>query len=210
VKGVLADYASRKELLKIEAELTNMKNTWKLKNLADSHTIGNEKKDLFFIQKIRKLLSKNEEENEEDEDFSDDEFMKEYRRKRLEELQKDQHPSFGFVQNLTRDEFVDFIDQEKSNVFVVIHLYQDYIPACVKINKCLSSLAMKHTHVKFGKILSTEAETNYDDIALPTILVYQGGDVFQCFVRITDEIGITFDVDHLESLFLKSKVFSKK
>jgi len=153
---------------------------------------------------------KDQEEEEEDEDLLDDEFMVEYRRKRLEELQKAQNPTFGFVQSLIRNDFVNFIDNEKPSVFVIIHLYQDYIPACVKVNKCLASLSMKYTHVKFGKIQSTEAEANYDDIALPTILVYRGGEVFQCFVRITDEIGVAFDVDHLESLFLKCKVFSKR
>jgi len=199
VKGVLADYASQQELNRIENELRSLKTSWKLKQTALSGTIQNS------------VAEKQENEgttSDDDQFLEDDTFIQEYRQKRMIELQQSQLPCFGFVQGICRDQFVDCIDNESPSTFVVIHLYQDYIPACRKVNKYMFSLAQKYRRVKFVKIVSSEADINYDDIALPTLLVYKAGQLFTCLLRITDQIGNTFDIDHLETLLIKNKVLT--
>jgi len=149
----------------------------------------------------------NDEEKDLEKDlFEDDDFLEEYRRKRLEEMKRIKHSTFGFVQNLTRNDFVDCIDKENPNVTVVIHLYQEYIPVCIKVNKYLQTLAISLPHIKFAKILSIEADPNFDDIALPAFLVYKAGNFVGSLLRITDDLGNTFDVDHLEGLFNKNNI----
>jgi len=197
VKGVLADYASRQELLQMEAELKNLKTNWKLRNLALSNS--GQTHQLHNVIQYKKI----DPEEEDDEKFlEDDEFLEEYRRKRLEELKNAQNSTFGFLHSIKQEEFVDCIDKEKANTVIIIHLYQDYIPSCVKLNKCLQQLAQQYIHSKFVKIISTEADGNYDDIALPTLLIYKAGQLHTTFIRIIDQLGGTFDVDHVESLLI--------
>lgn len=45
-------------------------------------------------------------------------------------------PTFGFLRKIERNEFVDCIDDENPNVFVVFHLYQEvtiYLLICIII-----------------------------------------------------------------------------
>jgi hypothetical protein len=57
--------------------------------------------------------------------------------------------------------------------------------------------------VKFLRIISTEAKAGYDDIALPTLILYKEGKTLQTYVRVTDDLGSEFtavDVQELLSL----------
>jgi len=77
-------------------------------------------------------------------------------------------------------------------------------PACVKLNYCLQQLAIKYPMIKFLKIVSTEAKQGYDDVALPTLVVYRRGDLFKSFVKITEDLGThSFDQDDLEGLLMR-------
>jgi hypothetical protein len=53
------------------------------------------------------------------------------------------------------------------------------------------------------KIVSKEALATFDDIALPTISIYRGGDLYTSLVRIQDSLPSAFDEDHLEVLLKK-------
>jgi hypothetical protein len=70
------------------------------------------------------------------------------------------------------------------------------------MNFALQQLAIKYPYVKFLKIFSTDAQSNYDDVALPTLLVYRSGQLDKCFVRVQDTIGTAFDVDNVEKLLV--------
>lgn len=75
----------------------------------------------------------------------------------------------------------------------------------------LSQLAVKYTYTKFMRIVSTDAESKWDDICLPTLLVYQGGNLIHSFIRIQDSIGKNnnFDQDHLEQFLVSKNVLKK-
>jgi len=170
------------------------------------------------LKKKSLVLRSNEGENKKDEldelEDEEDDFFKEYREKRLKQLQSQVKQSssqnstqakktstFGYLKTITRREFLDEIDKEDPNTFVVVHLYQDYIKECTRLNKYLQSMAIKFFSIKFLKIISTEASCTYDDIALPTIIVYRGGEIFSSKVRIIDEVGKDFDYDDIEIFF---------
>lgn len=61
-------------------------------------------------------------------------------------------------------------------------------------------MAVKYPYVKFLKIISTDASATYDDVALPTLLAYQNGQLVASLIRITEEIGHTFDQDDVQKL----------
>jgi len=88
------------------------------------------------------------------------------------------------------------------HTFVIIHLYQNYIPACVRLNDILKRLAKKYPTIKFGNIISTDAKPGFDDIGLPSLIIYKGGDVHLSFVRLQEDLGSGFDIDDVDQFFI--------
>jgi len=115
-------------------------------------------------------------------------------------------PSFGFIRQITREEFLPAIEKENENVFVIVHLFKNHISECVLMNKCLQQLAIANTRVKFLKIISTEAILNYDDVALPTLCVYKKGKQIATIVGISQELSENFDENDVVDLLKKYNV----
>jgi len=113
---------------------------------------------------------------------------------------------FGNLTQLTKSNYVDFIDSEGPDTFVIIHLYQNYIPACVRLNDILKRLTKKYPTYKLGKIISTDAKPGFDDVGLPSLIVYKGGDVHLSFVRIQDDLGSGFDIDDVDQFFIEQGI----
>jgi len=200
VKGVLADYAEAKEKFREKQAIEKQV----LQKMFESQCI---------------TVNNQPEKNEEDELDEDDLFLKEYHERRLAELKNqnvsttEHHsltPTFGFLRQISRDEYLDVIDNERNDIFVVIHLYQTYIQSCNKINKHLSELAPKYNTVKFLKIIASEAQPDFDEIGLPAVLVYRGGQLFKMFVPITLELPSLFTCKDLEVLFAKNGIIKSK
>ena len=57
----------------------------------------------------------------------------------------------------------------------MIHLYESDVEACMMLNHFLGQLAPVHKHVKFLKIVASDAQQNWQRKALPTLLIYKGG-----------------------------------
>ena len=63
---------------------------------------------------------------EDDPDLEDDEYFKEYRAKRLEELKEQAgRPRFGGLIEISRPEFEVHVTRAPKDAVVVIHLYQN-------------------------------------------------------------------------------------
>jgi len=191
VKGVLADYAEAKENLRLKNQMDKAETMRKIEKMAI--TVGNNN-------------NINNNNNLEDEDEDEDEFMRMYRQKRLAELQQVQRPTFGYLRAIDSSEYVDAVENENKDAFVVVHLYKNEFKACVKLNLILQNLAIKYPFVKFMKIISTEALPKYDDVGLPTVLVYQAGELVHRWVPITSKLGNTFDSEDVELLLAKGQV----
>lgn len=118
-------------------------------------------------------------------------YQKERMREMIEQL-KNVPKRFGTVVALTNgDEFLHAIDNEDKVVTVIVHIYENKIPACKKLNRCLAELARSYDNVKFCNIISSVAgmSQNFNLSGVPALLVYKAGNLIGNFVRLTDELG---------------------
>eukprot|EP00899_Mesostigma_viride_P025083 jgi/Mesvir1/575/Mv02021-RA.1 len=117
-----------------------------------------------------------------EDEFEDDRFLEEYRKKRMAELQAAaSKPRFGTVKPIMGCDFVKEVSQ-MGDIWVVVHLYKNSIPACGILGSCLDDVASRHPDTKFVKIVSTECIPNYPDANVPTVLIYHKGDVVNTIV----------------------------
>ena len=133
----------------------------------------------------------------------EDEFLKEYRRKRLEEMRKafESVPKFGKVISLSKDDFLDAIDKEQKNVKVIIHLYEEDVEACEAMNGCIACLAKEYPSVKFCKIKASEAKLSksFSNRGVPALVFYKNGELIGNYIRLSDELGDDFYATDVES-----------
>jgi len=190
-KGVLADYAEAKEQLRVKTQAEKAAAWRQMEKMAI--TVNNNNNN-------------NNNNNQEEEEDDDDEFLRQYRQKRMLEMQQSAKPTFGFLRSIDSSEYIDALENEHKEVFVVVHLYKNEFRDCVKLNLILQNLAIKYPSVKFLKIISTEANAKYDDVGLPSLLVYKAGELVHCWVPITTKVGKGFDSDDVEILLAKNKV----
>uniref|UniRef100_A0A7N0UA37 Phosducin domain-containing protein n=1 Tax=Kalanchoe fedtschenkoi TaxID=63787 RepID=A0A7N0UA37_KALFE len=118
------------------------------------------------------------EELEDDLDLDDDRFLEEYRKQRLAEMREAAKVmKFGYVMPISGSDFVRQVSEAPPDVWVVVHLYKEGIPECGVLMESLEELAKRYPATKFVKIISTECIPNYPDCNLPTLLVYNAGNV---------------------------------
>eukprot|EP01104_Vermistella_antarctica_P004389 TRINITY_DN14845_c0_g1_i1.p1 TRINITY_DN14845_c0_g1~~TRINITY_DN14845_c0_g1_i1.p1 ORF type:complete len:280 (+),score=66.63 TRINITY_DN14845_c0_g1_i1:138-977(+) len=142
--------------------------------------------------------------DEEEEEDSDDDFMAEYRKKRMAELQEmASMPRYGVLQSLSRQTFVDAVENEPPNIIVVVHMYDVTNESCALLNKHLEQMSPSFPHLKLCRMLSEHASQKFDPVAHPALLVYRGGDMVQCHLRLTDQLGYRFSKEDVESFFRK-------
>jgi len=213
VKGVLSDYASAKdknikEQSKKEKEFKEKLSNYWNRNL-DTNT-SKEKRDEYDEENEKRRSGEKSESVDENNDSDDETVFKKYREQRkmeiLQEQLKGKMPTFGYVRQIGAEDFLQAIDNENPNVFIIVHLYKNYISECVLMNKCLQQLAVAFTRVKILKIISTEAILNYDDVALPTLCIYKKGKQIATIVGIARELSENFDENDVAELLQKHKV----
>lgn len=148
------------------------------------------------------------------EDLLEDEFLKEYRQKRIEEMRKrlENVPKFGKVIALTKENFLDNIDKEDPSVKIVVHIYEDDIPGCEAMNGCLQCLAKDYQSVKFCLIKASTAKlsTYFSSFGVPAILVYKNRELIGNFIRLTDEFGDDFYATDVEDFLISHGVLPDK
>ncbi|ORX43573.1 thioredoxin-like protein [Hesseltinella vesiculosa] len=124
------------------------------------------------------LANKTLDELDELEDEEDDRIIAEYRRKRLEEMQASAaKEKYGDVMEISKPEFIKQVTEASQECMVVVHLYQDAIPVCKVMNQCLSELARQFKATKFVKIVADQCIPNYPDRNVPTLVIYDRGDI---------------------------------
>jgi len=137
------------------------------------------------------------------EDDLDERMFQKYREQRMGELlEKQQKEKFGEVVHVKQDEYVkEITEASQGETVVFVHLYQDSIPECKRLNMVMTELAHRHKAVKFTKIRATDANAEYPDSALPTLLVYRLGMVVDRMVAFKTHGGDPFTADGLEWTF---------
>ena len=86
-----------------------------------------------------------DDESDEYDDFLEDEderALEAFRAMRMKQLMSASAvPQYGRFQEVGKYEFLDEVDHADARTFVVVHLMEDYILACQRMNECLHSLA---------------------------------------------------------------------
>ncbi|CAF1295315.1 unnamed protein product [Adineta ricciae] len=144
---------------------------------------------------------KNKPKNELDEleDEEDERVLQEYRRKRLLELQeKAARARFGEVIEISAIDYVKEVNQAGADIWVVLYLYKSGLPICSLIGDHLRSLAIKYPQTKFVKSVSTVCIPNYPDKNLPTIFIYNNGELKHSLIGPFAFGGMNCRFDHLE------------
>uniref|UniRef100_A0A7S3DET0 Phosducin domain-containing protein n=1 Tax=Palpitomonas bilix TaxID=652834 RepID=A0A7S3DET0_9EUKA len=153
------------------------------------------------------MQKKTLDELEELEDEEDEAFLEKYRQQRIEQMKEAaKNDRYGTVEEISRTDFKQEVS-DAGDMWVVCHLYQDGIPECQLVNRCMMQLADKLRGTKFVKIISTRCIPNYPDKNLPTILIYHKGDVRGQIIGIGQIGGLKMTPDDLEWELSKTGAF---
>lgn len=149
--------------------------------------------------------------DEEDlDDDEDDDFQREFRQRRIEELRAaHQAPVFGQVKEVSAFQFLDEINDEDPRVFVVAHIYEHCVQACVHMNRCLEVVAKEHTGIKILRLEANKTPTGFDPVTLPVLVVYRAGDLHYSVLQVTEKLGNYFDASDIEWLLSEGGVFDQ-
>ncbi|XP_067933926.1 phosducin-like protein [Watersipora subatra] len=200
-KGVISDWQRLKQL---EAE----------KRLEQEQELLALQKKLSITCRSHLDDQKAEEEDEEllkQLESMDDEFTKEYQRKRMEEIRSliAGVPRFGTIQDLeTAVEFHDVTEDAHPLTTVIIYVYEENSLACVAMEGCLQYMCKQHLSIKFCRILAHKASlsTKFSEEGVPALLVYQKGVLVRNLVALHTVLGDDFFVGDVESLLKISEL----
>jgi len=199
-KGVLKDWREFKRLeteKREEQEREKRELAKKLTLTCRSHLNDEEEKDADA-----ELLAQLED--------LEDEFLKEYRAKRIEEMRHAlaEIPKFGKLITLTADNFLEEVDGENPGVTIIVHVGDKKVPACVTMNGCLSCLATEYPTIKFCRLAASDAKMSFKftENGVPALLVYKSKELVGNFIRLKEEFGDDFYANDIEA-FLQEHSF---
>jgi len=152
----------------------------------------------------RTNAAEEEEEEDEGEDEGDDAFRK-YRQQRLQQLQRAAQarsylPTYGELKDLSVDGYLTCVEGGHAETFVVVHLYEAHLPACVRLNVRLQELAVKFNQVCFGSMVASEAKEGMGTADLPALVAYRGGEYLESELRVHDTLGDELPLEGLQDL----------
>ncbi|KAI4163460.1 MAG: hypothetical protein LQ342_002967 [Letrouitia transgressa] len=127
----------------------------------------------------------------------DEDFMRTWRANRLDELAsmsqdirtRRSSPSmrkYGTLVTVDPIGYLDAVEKVHADTTVIVLIYDDESASSQMVEDALHSLARKHATVRFIKLHYLDAEM--DEIAVPGILAYKGGDCFANLVSVMNEI----------------------
>lgn len=145
----------------------------------------------------------------------DDGFLLNYQKKRIEEMmqQTNLKKKFGELTLLRNgQEFLDAIDKEDKAVTIIIHIYEDRVEACRIMNQCLKQLCRIYEYVKFAAIVASEAGVSreFKVDGVPALLVYKAGNIVGNFVKITNNLGNSFQAEDVQGFLIEHGLLEDK
>jgi len=110
----------------------------------------------------------------------DERAFEEYRQKRLANLKADyDRKRFGSVVEITKQNYVDEVNNAGEDIWVVVHVYKPGMMLCNLINQFLSNLAIRFNTTKFVKSIVDLCIPNFPEKNLPALFIYHNGSVVQ-------------------------------
>ena len=152
-------------------------------------------------------------EDDESED-EEDEAYRAYRAQRLQQVQQQvatlaHLPAHGTLDFVDKFEYIDIVDAAHPDAFVVVHLYEDFLPACVRLNFRLQELAAKHDQVRFLAVVASDAKEALNKATLPLLIAYRAGEYVQSVTRAHEAAGATDSGDELPAAALEALLTSR-
>jgi hypothetical protein len=159
-----------------------------LKECPDVDVIGETKK----CNEMSNSTEYDDEDENDESDFDDnDEFLEEYKRKRLLELQESAgkkekvHREFGDVILIDRTEWEHHVNNDSLHAWVVVALLSTYdSDRTAMMKKAIYELATIYSEVKFVQILSHQAIPNWPEENLPSLFIYRRGSLQHEMIRL--------------------------
>lgn len=149
-----------------------------------------EKLAIEAVENYDPLEKKTVEELKELEDDEDEEVLRAYTEKRMQELKEyAMKPKFGKVTELKKQDYIAEVTKAPKDVFVVLHLYQTYVESSNLLAKIFDYLAQKFPTVKFMQIVATNCVENFKDADVPGVIIYKDGQLIRQFVPATYFFG---------------------
>merc|ERR1712173_327390 len=114
----------------------------------------------------------------------------------------------GNTMELTAWTFQKEVDGAPKNVWIVIHVYQDYMERCARMNYAIAQVAKSYPNIKFLRARSDRLGLDdYPEIGLPTFIVFKNGQQLQNRIAVHEQLGKSpFDVKDVEAFLIKHKV----
>ncbi|XP_015590120.1 viral IAP-associated factor homolog isoform X4 [Cephus cinctus] len=193
-KGIIPEKQKEKEIT--EDQIVDL-----LENTIDQKT-GRAKND---------LNSRTLDELDELEDEEDEKVLLEYRRKRIAEIQQlASKAKYGDIKEISAQDYVHEVNNAGEHIWVVLHLYKPGIPLCTLVNQHLAALAKKYPTTKFLKSVSTTCIPNWPDKNLPTIFIYNNGNMVKQIIGPIELRGMKLTEPELEWMLGEVKALPTK
>ncbi|CAL8574558.1 hypothetical protein XPA_000514 [Xanthoria parietina] len=150
-------------------------------------------------------------------DDDEDDFMRTWRANRLTELANSttdvrtrrSSPSmrkYGTLLTVDPNGYLDAVEKVHAETTVIVYIYDDQSEVSRIVEDALRHLAHKHATSRFIKLHYLDAEM--DDIAVPGIIAYKGGECFANLVSLVNEIpsGRDMNSSTLEWMLQQHKI----
>lgn len=200
VRGVIADFKESKECQKYAREMDLRKTQDAIERLTlgaklkpgelSISTAANKRRE----KEKRHFQQENIDNDSEDDSFDDseDEFFSSYRQQRILQLEKRSISNWpvydGELLDVTPIQFSEIIDDTDPRVWVIILLYESFIPSCRLVTDHLRILAKTMTFCRFLCLRASSTKSKIDPVGLPSLIMYRGGNL---------EVNLTPVTDHL-------------
>jgi Phosducin len=211
VKGVLADYRLHQAEKMKEAWMNLKEKEYLMQRMTVGATLppGEMSMSIASINARAKTeKSANRESVESDnsdgehDDSEDESFLRHYRQQRLRELRELHLPlEWKGVEEVDQFEFSKAVDETDATVAVIVHLYEDYVPACLMLKVIMEKLSK--SSLREARFLSIQASTTcltLDCLALPSVLIYRGGHLISNLTPITTKLPSNFNFKDVQTI----------
>ena len=189
VKGVIADYNEARQRQALDEAEERLERLELLRGATDPAPQG------------RHPSCESAADREDGQRSDDDDFLRNYRSRRLSQLRDNATlPSFGVYSRATPEEYCDITDSIDPRCHLIVHLCEESIIQCRRLDSALDKLALCMPHAKFIRVDAFEANPNLDAICLPAVLVYKSGEMTHNLVRFTDELPRDFTVEDVKEV----------
>eukprot|EP01084_Bolivina_argentea_P043454 80074_1 len=143
----------------------------------------------------------------EDEDDNDEEALLRYKLAKMK-IMEENRPRYGDTKELTAWTFEKEVDMAPLNVWVVVHVYQDYMERCGRMNYAIAQIAKSYQHIKFMRARSDRIGLDtYPEVGLPTIIIFKNGKQLQNHIAVHEIINkIAFSVKDVEQFLIDNGV----